>query len=160
MTRLWKSAVRLGATAPPVLNSAPKALAPLCFLLALNVPGAVHPSELSGTEEAAARMQAFATCAGRVSALATRLQAEHSTASDRMQTMEADFDALVDAILPLAIASGADRRAARQWRNAGWSEMAHLMRLHFSTANPTRAARAGRDIARRLDTCTRMILPG
>ena len=109
---------------------------------------------------AAEQMQAFATCAGRFSAVAARQVAQHNPDSDRAVRLEHDFDAHVEAILPLALEEGATSRSARHWRIAGWTEMAHLMRLRHSKKDRSRADRAGRAMERRLATCTRMILPG
>ncbi|MEM6481325.1 MAG: hypothetical protein AAF922_10650 [Pseudomonadota bacterium] len=109
---------------------------------------------------AASQTEAFATCAGRFSAVAARHLAQHDPASERAVRFETDFDALVDAVLPIAVEEGVDPRDARHWRIAGWTEMAHLMRLRYSKKDPSRADRAGRAIERRLATCTRMILPG
>ncbi|MEM6578931.1 MAG: hypothetical protein AAF678_10595 [Pseudomonadota bacterium] len=129
------------------------------LLMALSVGPAfsgasAHPSG------AAAQTEAFATCAGRFSAVAARQVAQKDPASERTTRMEHDFDALVDAVLPLAVENGINPRSARHWRVAGWTEMAHLMRLHYSRKDLSRAERAGRAIERRLATCARMILPG
>ena len=109
---------------------------------------------------AVAQAEAFATCAGRFSAVAARRVAHHDPSSDQATRLEHDFDALVDAILPIAVEEGLDPRRARHWRVAGWTEMAHLMRLRHSKKDRSRADRAERTIARRLATCTRMVLPG
>jgi len=110
--------------------------------------------------QAAAQTEAFATCAGRFSAVAARQLAQHDPASQEAMRLEHDFDALVEAILPFAVEDGIDPRRARHWRIAGWTEMAHLMRLRHSKKDRSHADRAGRAIERRLATCTRMILPG
>lgn len=113
-----------------------------------------------GHSRAAAQTEAFATCAGRFSAVAARQVAHHDPASGRATRLEHDFDALVDALLPIAVEEGVDPRRAHHWRIAGWTEMAHLMRLRHSKTDRSRADRAERTIERRLATCRRMILPG
>ncbi|MEM6375756.1 MAG: hypothetical protein AAF686_05905, partial [Pseudomonadota bacterium] len=110
-------------------------------------------------DRAAFQTEAFATCAGRFSAVAARQLAQHDPASEQALRFEHDFDALVEAILPLAIANGIDPQRARQWRIAGWTEMAHLIRLRYSQKDRSRADRASRAMQQRLATCADMILP-
>lgn len=106
--------------------------------------------------------RAFATCAGRFAAMATRQSAEHDPAHELTRRIEADFEMLLDATLPGdRIAAGSDRRAALHWRVAGWSEIAALMRRQYDPRGDARSvARAERDLHRRLATCRALILPG
>lgn len=132
----------------------------ICLAISTLATDPAEARDTLGDTRAAAQTEAFATCAGRFSAVAARQIAQSDPTSDRTVQMESDFDALVDAILPLAIEGGVDPRSARHWRIAGWTEMAHLMRLRYSKKDRSRADRAGRTMEQRLATCSRMILPG
>lgn len=106
--------------------------------------------------------RAFATCAGRFSAMATRQSAEHDPAHETSRRMMGDFEMLLEATLPHASATtDIDARTALHWRVAGWTEIARLMRQkHYPRADASYSpARADRDMHRRLDTCRQLILP-
>lgn len=130
----------------------------LAVVALLTIAGTTHApaSGLSPLEQA----QAFATCAGRLQALATRQSALRDPNSQDTRAMQGDFEMLVDATVPLATGGGADLAEARRWQASGWSEIAALLSRAQYTPNEARAARAAADMARRIDTCQRMILPG
>ncbi|MEO1140152.1 MAG: hypothetical protein AAFW87_11920 [Pseudomonadota bacterium] len=127
-------------------------LAAAAFLITSTL--AAQSSSLTPVEQA----QAFATCAGRFSAVATRQNAEHDPGFEVSRRMEHSFEALLEATLPFAADAGVDPTEARHWRVAGWKEMAHRMRMQQSAADLSHADRAARDMNRRLTTCRRMIL--
>lgn len=129
-------------------------LAAAAFLIITSTLAA-QASPLTLQEQA----QAFATCAGRYSALATRQSATHDPDSALSRRMQNDFEMLLEATLPHAVAIGIDPSQARQWRSTGWTEMARLMRLQYYGTDADRAARAHADMQRRLSICRRMILP-
>ncbi len=109
---------------------------------------------LSPAEQA----RAFATCAGRYSALATRQSATHDPGSQATRALLTSFETLLAATLPDAQAAGIDARRARSWHASGWSEMARLMRLQQRSTDAAHADRASRDMDRHLTTCRRLIL--
>jgi hypothetical protein len=104
-----------------------------------------------------AQAQAFATCAGRMQALATRQTALHDPRSRESREIQGLFEQLLDAIIPFAHAHGADPAAARLWQASGWAEVAALLRNAQAAEDPHRAEA---DLSRRVATCTRMILRG
>ena len=73
--------------------------------------------------------------------------------------MTDDFEMMLEATLPYVTDAGIDPRTARLWRASGWAEMASLFRLRDRQNNATHSARAEADLARRLHTCERLILP-
>lgn len=127
-------------------------LAAAAFLITSTL--AAPTSAMTPVEQA----EAFATCAGRFSAVATRQSAKHDPGHEVSRQVEHDFVFLLEATLPHAEEAGIDRRTARNWRASGWSEIAHLMRLQQRHDDPTRAQRAARDMDRRLSSCLQLIL--
>ena len=127
-------------------------LAAAAFLITSTL--AAPLSALSLAEQA----EAFATCAGRYSAMATRQSATHNPDSDATRQLQSSFESLLEATLPHAAEAGIDPRRARSWQASGWSEMAHLMRLQQRSTDATHADRATRDMHRRLSTCRQLIL--
>jgi len=96
--------------------------------------------------------QAFATCAGRMGAMATRARAFG-------QVDAREFDQLRDIFDDLLTALSTDENATNGWRNAGWTEIAQLLsEIDFGIDGP-RAARSGDTLARRIRTCRGMVLP-
>ncbi|QFT80521.1 hypothetical protein FIU89_07850 [Roseovarius sp. THAF27] len=127
-------------------------LAAAAFLITSTL--AAPSNALSLAEQA----EAFATCAGRYSAMATRQSATHNPDSDATRALQSSFESLLEAMLPHAAEAGIDPRRARSWQASGWSEMAQLMRLQQRSADATHADRASRDMHRRLSTCRQLIL--
>jgi len=128
-------------------------LAAVAFLAAAGSTAA-QANTLSPVEQA----EAFATCAGRLQALATWQGGRHDPQAEHSRRMQWNFEALVDAVLPLAAEDGASPGQARLWQAHGWTEIASL--LQNELYRPDRAARARADRARRIHTCERMVLPG
>ena len=118
------------------------------------------PPALASTLTPAEQAQAFATCAGRYSALATRQNGLHDPGAPQSRRLTHDFEMMLEATLPYATDAGVNPQEARLWRASGWSEMAFLFRLRDRQDNVTRSARAEADLARRIHTCQRLILPG
>ncbi len=106
------------------------------------------------------QVQAFATCAGRLSALATRQRALHDPQSETTGRLTSDFETLLDATLPHAYENGIDAARPTQWRAAGWVEIAMLLSQQQTSDDLSRIARAEADMARRITTCERLILSG
>lgn len=112
----------------------------------------------AGTLSPMEQAQAFATCAGRLQALATRQGAIHDPQSTDTRQKQLGFEDMLDALLPHVTEAGVDPGAPKRWRAYGWTEIALLLRHAEYGEDDTRAARARADMARRIDTCTRMIL--
>ncbi|MEQ8293706.1 MAG: hypothetical protein RIA08_16000 [Roseovarius sp.] len=112
----------------------------------------------AGTLSPMEQAQAFATCAGRLQALATRQGATHDPRSIDTRQKQLGFEDMLDALLPHVTGAGVDPGDPKRWRAYGWTEIALLLRHAEYGEDDTRAARARADMARRIDTCTRMIL--
>lgn len=125
----------------------------VAFLAVTGIPSA-NAGTLSPTEQA----QAFATCAGRLQALATRQGATHDPQSTDTRQKQNGFEDLLDALLPHVSEAGIGAGEAKRWRAYGWSEIAALLRRAQYHEDDRRAHSARADMARRIDTCTRMIL--
>lgn len=119
------------------------------LLLALACPAARAAPPPAGE-----RAEAFAVCAGRLSALSVRQAAVGDPASALTGQMRDDFDMLLGAVLP---EPGADRQAQR-WKLDGWLQIAHLLARSQYDATAQRRDLAAARIADRIETCRRMIL--
>jgi len=130
-------------------------LAAVVLLAATGLPAA-HASSPTAADQA----RAFATCTGRLQALATRQQAIGDPGSRRTRRALESFESLLEAILPILSPMGIGPGEAERWRTHGWVEIATLLRREQFSSDEARAARARLDRARRIHTCERMILPG
>lgn len=119
----------------------------LLVALCAGAPAATLPARIGDAAEA------FATCAGRMGAMATRARAFGRIEAAEFDRMRRAFNELLEA---LAVEDG----AARYWRNAGWAEMAQLLSEVDFGIDARRAARSGDTLARRIHTCRRMVLAG
>jgi len=125
-------------------------------LLAATGVSAAHASSPTAVDQA----RAFATCTGRLQALATRQHAIGDPDSRETRRTLDSFESLLEAILPVVTTLGVDPGEAERWRTHGWVEIATLLRREQFSTDDARAARARLDRARRIHTCERMILPG
>lgn len=130
-------------------------LAAVTFLAITGITSAPANS-LSLPEQA----RAFATCAGRLQALAVRQGALQDPQSETTRALQGGFDSLLDAVLPAIAEAGIDPGAAKRWRASGWVEIAGLLRHAHDDPGGARAARARAAMARRIHSCQRLILPG
>lgn len=79
------------------------------------------------------RAQLFANCAGRLAALEEHQRMFDGQASEKTQVVMSQFEALIDAIRPDAIAYGMPGRQIWSWRiNAKHAQSALLQRATFS----------------------------
>lgn len=129
-------------------------LAVAAFLLIVSTLTA-QANPLTPKEQA----QAFATCAGRLSALATRQSGRHDPASETSYQLVRNFEFLLEAAMPHASEAGIGPDDARYWRAAGWTEIAYLLQQQSSGREAALAARALADIDRRISTCRQLVLP-
>lgn len=99
------------------------------------------------------RAESFAICSGRLWALSVRQRAIGDPAHRTTGAMRADFDMLLDAVLPGA---EGDRQAYR-WRVDGWVQIAHLLARHQYAKTARRRDMAAARMDARIETCRRMI---
>ena len=125
----------------------------ILFLIAMSGAGA---AAMPG--ESAERVEIFATCSGRMAALATRQRALNEPDANGTAEMQALFDMLVEATLPDALAEGIPARAHENWRNDGWSEMATLLADVDYSIDMRRVNRARITLQTRLETCRALVL--
>lgn len=104
------------------------------------------------------RAEVFATCSGRLAALAARQRGLDRDAADSTQMAQA-FDMLVAAIMPDAIDDGVPPGHDRIWRGRGWAEVAGLLADADYSFDATRAERALHAAQARIDACRDMVLP-
>ncbi|PSL21916.1 hypothetical protein [Shimia abyssi] len=71
--------------------------------------------------------EAFATCSGRFSALATHLQSHRKPGAKENLELKAEFDLMLEAVLPYALEEGVTLPEQRRWRSAGWGQIAALL---------------------------------
>ncbi|WP_141246537.1 hypothetical protein [Actibacterium ureilyticum] len=115
-------------------------------------------SALPGSPQQRAEM--FATCAGRLQAMATRQRADRDPDANQTERFSADFLMLLEATLPAAIADGLTPQQAVTWRSSGWVEVAYLLADRYYSHDPTRIDRATQRLSERLSHCRDLILPG
>lgn len=115
---------------------------------------AANASSPPGDHFVQSRAEAFATCAGRLWALSVRQEALGDPSAPRTRQMQADFDMLLEAVLPL---DGSANTSAQRWRLEGWTESAALLSRHQYGRSDRHRALAARQFAQQIDICERMI---
>lgn len=100
-----------------------------------------------------ARLELFETCAGRLSALIAHQWLIDPAASDATAALRDEFDALIEAVLPDALAWGVPRHMAMHWRVSAKAAQADLLAAAAFSLDPVRAARARRAADARLGDC-------
>ena len=104
------------------------------------------------------RAEVFATCSGRLAALATRQRAFDNPDASENERLRDLFDLLVDSVLPDALRDGTAEAQPRQWRVNGWSEMALLLAEADYSLDQRRVDRAHRLLEQRLAICRAQVL--
>ncbi|MCA0869739.1 hypothetical protein LCL97_02780 [Seohaeicola saemankumensis] len=102
------------------------------------------------------RAEVFATCSGRLAALATRQRALRDAGAHDSQRLASLFDMLLDATMPDAIAQGVPVGQGTLWRSRGWGEMAGLLADLDRGAGGHDARRA---VQSHIDDCRDLVLP-
>jgi hypothetical protein len=126
----------------------------MCFvpLLALILLGSVQVAPATQLpEQVRDRVQVFATCSGRFSAMAARARSFRDGDAREHERMRDTFDLLLEAILPDA--PDLARVQLKQWTARGWSETGLLL-----AARDKRQRRAQVQLSRRLDGCRALLL--
>ena len=100
-------------------------------VLALVFALSAHCAATALPQSPSERVQLFASCAGRFSALADHHRLFDGAASEVAEFKKASFEALLEATLPDAIAWGMPGRMAFDWRMT--AKMAQATLLHRST---------------------------
>lgn len=134
----------------------PKTALGLTLLLALAPLAA--PAAPAIPSQSRERVEIFATCSGRLAALVTRQKALGEAAAAENDRLRAEFDLLVDAILPDALADGVGQQQPDRWRIDGWSEIALLLAAAEHGVDPRRADTARLTLTSRIETCTDLLL--
>ncbi|MCV6587237.1 MAG: hypothetical protein OIF47_17045 [Marinibacterium sp.] len=133
----------------------------LCHILAAAVVvGSLPPVADALPVRAFERATVFATCAGRLEALAV-----HGRGHSRFDTAEADdlalhFAVMLDAVLPFALDEGVPEGEATKWRAGGWSEVAVLLSERDYSLDQARSDRAAERLRGRIADCTDLVMPG
>jgi hypothetical protein len=104
------------------------------------------------------RLEVFATCAGRLSALVEHQWLVDPAASDATAAQRDGFGDLVDAVLPDALAWGVPQPMAMHWRVSPKAAQRELLTLASFGTDPGRAARARELAAARLAECDGVLI--
>ncbi|WP_147124478.1 hypothetical protein [Shimia ponticola] len=104
------------------------------------------------------RVQLFATCAGRYSALAEHQRFFDGSASERAEAMQEIFEELIDATLPAAMDWGMPGRQALDWRITAKMATASLLNSANFGTNTRRREIDGAAAEAYLDECQRLVL--
>lgn len=126
----------------------------MCFvpLLALILMGGVQDAPATQLpEQVQDRVQVFATCSGRFSAMAARARSFREGDPREHERMRDTFDLLLEAILPYA--PDLPQGQLKQWTARGWSETGLLL-----AARDKQQRRAQVQLSHRLDGCRALLL--
>lgn len=104
------------------------------------------------------RAELFATCSGRLDALATRQRARLEPDAGDSDRLRAEFEMLLDAVMPMAQEAGVVEVQARSWRHRGWREVAYLMATADYNPDRTKAAWAWHDMTLQISDCRKVLL--
>lgn len=104
------------------------------------------------------RAELFATCVGRLEALALDHTRVDSDAAERLRGQKQGFEMLLEATLPAALDDGVPEKMPRIWRAGGWSEIAHLLAEMQYSLDQGRADRAEAVLDERLHECEGVLL--
>lgn len=104
------------------------------------------------------RAEMFATCSGRLSALATRQRAHADNEAATTAELSALFETLLEAVLPDALHEGVPANQPAQWRSQGWTEVAALLADMDYSFDAGLAARAQQAVQQRIATCRAVLL--
>ncbi|MEM9551880.1 MAG: hypothetical protein AAGA05_11935 [Pseudomonadota bacterium] len=105
------------------------------------------------------RAEVFATCSGRLEALAVHDRAYREDNSPEIGVLSSTFTDLLHAVLPDAHEEGVPANQHTLWRVAGWSEVAALLNEVYFTFDAARSMRAANALRERIMQCTELILP-
>ncbi len=104
------------------------------------------------------RVQTFAACAGRLSALEENQRLFDGTASEETAARKAMFDLLIEATLPDAKREGLAGRQALHWQvDAKMAQAVLLQQATFGT-NPKQVTRARQAAEQHLASCEQLLL--
>jgi hypothetical protein len=104
------------------------------------------------------RAELFATCSGRLAAVAARMRGYENGDASESDMMRDTFNALLDAVLPMMVSEGVPESQAAKWRNRGWAEIAHLFADADYSFDAQRAERARHTLTRRIAVCRDVLL--
>ncbi|TDK43200.1 hypothetical protein [Antarcticimicrobium luteum] len=105
------------------------------------------------------RAEIFATCSGRLAALATRQRALNEAGADGNAQLARAFESLVEATMPDAVDDGVPPGHDRVWRGRGWGEVAGLLADVDYSFDASRAERALIAVEARIAACRGVLLP-
>lgn len=128
------------------------ALSGLCLLI-----GAADAAALPARSYE--RAEIFATCSGRLAALATRQRALNEAGADGNAQLARAFETLVEATMPDAVDDGVPPGHDRVWRGRGWGEVAGLLADVDYSFDAGRAERALVAVEARIEACRDVLLP-
>ncbi|MGC9370741.1 MAG: hypothetical protein ACP5DX_14475 [Paracoccaceae bacterium] len=106
------------------------------------------------------RAELFATCSGRLAAMAAHQQAMDQPGWTATLDRRDSFDLMLEATLPEAIAHGVPRDEAKRWRAHGWTEIAVLLADSSYSFDEGRARRARAALQARIGDCQSVLLGG
>lgn len=104
------------------------------------------------------RAELFATCSGRLDALATRQRALSEAGAQDNARLRDEFQILLDAVLPKALSEGVPEAQPRRWRSQGWVEIAALLADVDHSFDPRRADLARAAVLQRISSCRAVLL--
>lgn len=105
------------------------------------------------------RAELFATCSGRMAALAAHQRSMRKDDAMDTQRLYEDFEVMLDATMPHALEDGVPITQPQLWRSRGWAEMAaDLAEMHYAFDQDL-SDLASRKVSVKLDACRDILLP-
>lgn len=104
------------------------------------------------------RAELFATCSGRLAAIATHQHGLGASEHNENSALRETFETLLEATLPDAYDDGVPEQKPREWRALGWSDIATLIADSQYSLDQARVDHAESRIAADLKTCRQLVL--
>lgn len=104
------------------------------------------------------RLQLFETCAGRLSALIEHQWLVDTASADRTAALRSEFDRLIEAVLPDALAWGMPPAMAMHWRITAKAQQADLLLLAAFGPDRARADRTRQVAEARIAECSGLLI--
>lgn len=104
------------------------------------------------------RAELFATCSGRLEALATRQRALREADAQDSQRLSNEFQILLETVLPKALSEGVPETQPRRWRSQGWVEIAALLADVDHSFDQRLSDRAREAMLQRISLCRNVLL--
>lgn len=130
------------------------AIPPLCGVALLIMGSAAAALPARSFE----RAELFATCTGRMPAIAARQQSHGEDGAQQNALLCDEFEMLLEAVQPSALNDGVPEAQLSKWRSRGWVEIANHLNDLDTSFDARRASRAKHALERQITNCRDVLL--